>query len=266
MLGAVIGDIAGSRFEWGGRPPRSFSLLTSICRFTDDSAMTAAVCAALLHSREDFSDLSRQAVLCMQQIGRQYPHCGYGASFIRWIFSDPPQPYQSFGNGSAMRVSGCGWVGRSLAEVRTLARAVTAVSHDHPEGLKGAEAVAAVIFLARSGCSCDEIRVHVRQHYYPLDFTLDEIRDSYQGNASCQGTVPQAIEAFLEADDFVQAVQLAVSLGGDTDTLGAIAGSMAEAGFGIPAELREQALHFLPQDLRGILLDFEAKYPPVILP
>ncbi len=266
MLGAVIGDIAGSRFEWGGRPPRDFPLFAAGCRFTDDSAMTAAVCAALLHSRKDFADLSRQAVHFMQSIGRQYPHCGYGASFIRWIFSDQPQPYQSFGNGSAMRVSGCGWAGGTLAEVQQLARAVTVISHDHPEGIRGAEAVAAVIFLARRGCSREEIRSHIRRHYYPLDFTLDEIRDSYQGNASCQGTVPQAIEAFLEAEDFEQAVQLAISLGGDTDTLGAMTGSMAESCFGIPSALREQALALLPGELRCILLDFEAEYPPVVLP
>ena len=157
MIGAIVGDIVGSRFEWNIHKLKDFELFTEQCFFTDDSVMSLAVCDALMKCRFDYSDLSEQAVKSMQGIGRSYPDCGYGGVFGGWIYSDAPAPYNSYGNGAAMRVSACGYVGNSIDEVKRLSMAVTEVTHNHPEGLKGAEAVAAAVFLARSGMNMAEI-------------------------------------------------------------------------------------------------------------
>ncbi len=231
------------------------------CWFTDDSAMSIAVCDALMKCRADFSDLGEQAVHSMQTIGRLYPDCGYGGSFRRWIYSESPQPYNSYGNGAAMRVSGCGYVGKTVDEVKRLSKAVTEVTHNHPEGLKGAEATAVAVFLAGSGKSLIEIRDHIINNYYPLGFTLDSIRDNYQFSETCQDTVPQALEAFFESTDFEDAIRNAISIGGDSDTLAAITGSVAEAYYGVPTDIRKQALTFLDDRLLKILLEFENLYP-----
>ena len=196
----------------------------------------------------------------MQAFGRRWARGCYGGSFSRWLLSDDPRPYGSWGNGSAMRVSACAWAGQSLEEALDMAHTVTEVTHDHPEGIKGALAVTAVIWLARHGASKAEIREHVETNYYRLDFTLDDIRPSYSFDVSCQGSVPQAIEAFLEAESFEDAVRNAISLGGDSDTIGAMAGSMAEAFYGIPSDLRERALAYLEPDLREVVIKFEASY------
>jgi type I restriction enzyme M protein len=265
MLGAIIGDIAGSRFEWNNCRSKDFELLHEKCRFTDDTVMSLAVCDALLKTAADRSALGKQAVRSMQSIGRHYPDCGYGGRFGRWIFSDSPQPYGSFGNGAAMRSSACGWAGGSLDEVKDLARAVTEISHSHPEGLKGAEAEAVGVFLARTGASMQEIRRFITENYYKIDFTLDAIRDSYEFDETCQGSVPQAFEAFFESSDYEDAVRNAISIGGDSDTLAAIAGGVAEAFYGIPNCLREQAAACLDERLLKILRDFETVYPPRVL-
>lgn len=207
MIGAIIGDIVGSRFEWNNHRSKEFELLPPQCFFTDDTVMSLAVCDALLRCRPDFSGLGGQAVRSMREIGRPYPDCGYGTSFQQWMYSDNPQPYNSFGNGAAMRVSGCGYAARSLEEAKVLSKAVTAVTHNHPEGLKGAEATAVAVFLARTGKSLVEIREYITKHYYPIDFTLDSIRDSYQFNETCQDTVPQALEAFFESTGFEEAIR-----------------------------------------------------------
>ena len=199
MLGAIIGDIVGSRFEWNNNKSKQFEFMTYKCSVTDDSIMSLAIAKALLESKSDYSDLSEKAVKYMQEIGRHYPYCGYGGQFRKWIFSDNPSPYGSYGNGAAMRVSACGFVAKSIEEAKMLSKAVTEVTHNHPEGLKGAEATAVAIFLARSGKNILEIRDYITKSYYPLNFTLDEIRESYQFNESCQGTVPQAFEAFFES-------------------------------------------------------------------
>jgi len=261
MLGAIIGDIVGSRFEWNNNRNKQFDFLTYKCSVTDDSIMSLAIAKALLESTSDYSDLSENAVKYMQDIGRHYPNCGYGGRFRDWIHSDNPKPYSSYGNGSAMRVSACGFVANSLEEVIQLSNAVTEVTHNHPEGLKGAEATAVAIFLARSGRNLLEIRDYITKNYYPLNFTLDGIRDSYEFNESCQDTVPQALEAFFESNNFEDAIRNAISVGGDSDTLAAIAGGIAEAYYGIPTELRERALTFLDERLLRILMDFESTYP-----
>lgn len=261
MLGAIIGDIVGSRFEWNNNRSKQFDFLTYKCSVTDDSIMSLAIAKALLESKVDYSDLSENAVKYMQGIGRHYPNCGYDTRFRDWINSDNPKPYCSYGNGSAMRVSACGFVANSLEEVKILSRAVTEVTHNHPEGLKGAEATAVAMFLARSGKNLLEIRDHITKNYYPLNFTLDGIRDSYEFNESCQGTVPQALEAFFESKNFEDAIRNAISIGGDSDTLAAITGSIAEAYYGIPTEIRKHALTFLDERLLKILVEFENKYP-----
>lgn len=261
MLGAIIGDIVGSRFEWNNNRSKQFDFLTYKCSVTDDSIMSLAIAKALLESKSDYSDLPENAVKYMHGIGRHYPNCGYGARFRDWIHSDDPKPYGSYGNGAAMRVSACGFVANSLEEAKQLSKAVTEVTHNHPEGLKGAEATAVAIFLARSGKNLLEIRDYITKNYYQLNFTLDGIRDSYEFNESCQDTVPQALEAFFESKNFEDAIRNAISIGGDSDTLAAITGGIAEAYYGIPTEIRKHALTFLDECLLKILVEFENKYP-----
>lgn len=259
MLGAIIGDIAGSRFEFHNHKSTDFELFTLSCRPTDDSTMTLAVALALLRSGGDRNVLPQAAITAMRELGGKYRY-GYGSSFRRWLFEDDPKPYGSWGNGAGMRVSPCGWAAASLEEALALSDAVTGVTHDHPEGLKGARAIAAAVFLARQGASRDEIRKHIVQQYYALDFTLDEIRPDYRFDVSCQGSVPQAIEAFLESASFEHAIRLAISIGGDSDTIAAMTGAIAGAFYGIPEDIRNDALVFLDEARREILFDFEKKY------
>ncbi len=264
MLGAIIGDIVGSRFEWNNNKSKEFDFLTYKCFVTDDSIMSLAVAKALLECESDYSNLSEKTIEYMQSIGRYYPNCGYGGSFYNWIFSNNPQPYNSYGNGAAMRVSACGWVAKSIDEAVVLSRKVTEISHNHPEGIKGAEAVAVAIYLARSGKNILEIRDYINSHYYPMNFKLDNIRENYEFNETCQGTVPQAIEAFLESQSFEDAIRNAISIGGDSDTLAAITGSIAEAYYGIPTELRKHSLTYLDERLLKILIEFENLYTPLM--
>ena len=265
MIGAIIGDIVGSRFEWDNYRAKDFELFTDACFPTDDSIMTIAVGKAILDCEGEYSNLSSRAIQCMQELGRPYPRCGYCGSFCHWIYDDDPQPYHSFGNGAAMRVSAVGFAARSRSEVKTLSRAVTAISHDHPEGLKGAESVAMAIFLARQSKTKQQIRDYIEQNYYKIGFTLDEIRGTYEFNETCQNTVPQAFEAFFEANDFEDAIRNAVSVGGDSDTLAAITGGIAEAYFGVPFDLRKRAERYLENDtFRPIytwLKRFEKMFP-----
>lgn len=264
MLGAIIGDLVGSRFEWENNRSKEFEFLTYKCFPTDDSIMTLALAQAILASKSDYSDLSQNAVKYMQSIGRNYPDCGYGRGFYHWMFTDKPKPYNSFGNGAAMRVSAAGFAASSLEEVKILSEKITAVTHNHPEGIKGAEAVAAAIYLAKTGSSMLEIRDYVDKNYYKIDFTLDEIRDTYQFDETCQGTVPQALEAFFESICFEDAIRNAVSIGGDSDTVAAVCGGVAEAYYGVPSDIRKHALTFLDECLIQILVAFENVYPPVM--
>lgn len=260
MLGAIIGDIAGSRFEWNNQKTKEFELFTGRCRPTDDSIMTIAIAKAILDSEGDLAKLEQNTIKYMQQFGRRYPDAGYGERFYDWIFTKEPQPYNSFGNGAAMRVSPCGFAAGTLQEAKALARAVTKVTHNHPKGMKAAEAVAVAIFLARNGKKLAEIREYIEQHYYKIDFTLDEIRPSYRFDVTCQGSVPQAFEALFESTGFEDAIRNAISIGGDSDTIAAITGGMAEAYYGIPLTIRDKALLFLNDDLLKIVHSFEKKY------
>ena len=264
MLGAIIGDIAGSRFERRNIKTKDFELFTDHCRPTDDSVMSLAVAKAILESKSDYSDLTLNAVKCMQELGQKYPYAGYGGKFKQWIYSESPLPYNSWGNGAAMRVSACGFAAGSLDEAKFLSKSVTEVTHNHPEGIKAAEAVAVSIYMAKTGHSLLEIRDHINKNYYKTSFRLDDIRPTYTFDVSCQGSVPQAFEAFFESAGFEDTIRNAISIGGDSDTIAAIAGGIAEAYYGIPADIRDHALTFLDTDLLAILNDFEYKYGIVL--
>ena len=260
MLGTIIGDIAGSRFEWNNHKSKDFELLTDHCRLTDDSMMTLAVARAIMNSFNNGTDLAGETVVCMQDFGRKYPDAGYGGMFFRWLHSPDPQPYNSFGNGAAMRVSPCGFAAVTWSEAMSLARTVTAVTHNHPEGIKAAEAVTEAIFLARDGKSLLDIQHYIEDKYYKINFTLDSIRDAYSFDVTCQGSVPQAFEALFESVSFEDAIRNAISIGGDSDTIAAITGGMAEAYYGIPDALRRQALTFLDQEQLEVFNAFEAMF------
>ena len=260
MFGAIIGDVAGSRFEWNNIKSKIFSFFDPVCRPTDDSIMTLAIAKAILAYDGDFSNLSDQAVQCMQELGRRYPDVGYGGRFRQWLSQAQPKPYNSFGNGSAMRVSPCVYVASTIEDAKALSKTVTEVTHNHPEGIKGAEATTVSIFMALHGSSKEEIREVIEKDYYKLDFTLDQIRPTYTFDVTCQGSVPQAIEAFLESTDFEDAIRNAISIGGDSDTLAAIAGSIAEAYYGIPESIRSQAIQYLDSVQIDILNRFEVDY------
>lgn len=270
MIGAIIGDIVGSRFEFNNHRGKDFELFTDECEVTDDTIMTIAVAKAIMETEKlidtssgrdrsennYYSLLEKMAIKYMQEIGRKYPHCGYGGMFFRWVFSNNPLPYNSFGNGAAMRISPVGFFAKSEEEVFRLSEAITGVTHNHSEGLKGAEATAIAIYMARTGKSKDDIRNNITSNYYPLNFTIDGIRDTYQFNETCQKTVPQAIEAFLESDSFEDAIRTAISVGGDSDTLAAITGGIAEAYYGVPLNIKEKALSYLDVYLLSIYNDW----------
>lgn len=264
MLGAIIGDTVGSRFEWHNHRSKDFDFLTYKCEPTDDSIMTLAIAKAILKSEGNVNKLSDLVVRYMQQLGRLYSDAGYGGAFRKWIRSSDPKPYGSFGNGAAMRVSPVGFAAKSMDEAKAMSKAVTKVTHNHPEGLKGAEATTVAIFMALHGKSMLEIRDYIDKNYYPMNFTLDDIRDSYQFNETCQDTVPQAMMAFFESTGFEDAIRNAIFIGGDSDTLAAITGGIAEAYYGIPSEIRKHELTFLDERLLDILVEFENRYKPIV--
>ena len=260
MYGAILGDIIGSPYEFDqGSKTKSFPLFSPGSTFTDDTVMTLAVAQALLAAapEEDESLTRSRLIASMQRWGKAYPHAGYGTRFLDWLWSDDPQPYHSYGNGSAMRVSPAAWLYDDLDTVRRMARLSAEVTHNHPEGIKGAESTAAVIFLGRTGHSKAEIRSYVeREFHYDLSRTCDQIRPGYFHVESCQQTVPEAITAFLEGESFEDVIRTAVSLGGDCDTLAAIAGSMAEGFYGVPEELKLQCRSRLDAPLLDVLQQF----------
>jgi len=257
MFGAILGDMIGSPYEFDrGNKTKEFPLFSRHSVFTDDSVMTIAVAEALLglNGTEDDETVHQAVIHSMRKWGRKYPDAGYGGRFIGWLFMRTPHPYGSYGNGSAMRVSSAGWLFKTLEETRRYARLTAEVTHNHPEGTKGAEATASAIFLARNGASKQEIREYITKEFgYDLSRTCDEIRPMYHHVESCQETVPEAVTAFLEGNDFEDVIRTAVSLGGDCDTLTCIAGSIAEAYYGVPDELRKQCRIRLPHDMQEVL-------------
>lgn len=260
MYGALLGDMIGAPYEFDrGNKAKEFPLFCEYSHFTDDSVMTIAVAEALLDYQfwED-EDIKAGLIECMRKWGKKYPNAGYGRKFYHWLHARHPEPYGSYGNGSAMRVSSAGWLFDTLEETRHMARLTAEVTHNHPEGIKGAEATASAIFLARTGHSKAEIKDYIVKEFgYDLSRTCDQIRPGYYHNESCQKTVPEAITAFLEGTDFEDVIRTAVSLGGDCDTLTCIASSIAEAFYGVPAILEAECKSRLPEDMLYILGRFD---------
>lgn len=285
MLGAIIGDIVGSIYEFDNIKTKEFEFFQENMELTDDSVMTLAVAKALMDTletgnEEGFKNLSREiseeklkliqnkfgseinpkteleanAILRMVEIGNKYPHMSYGTRFRYWL--EEPVPYNSFGNGSAMRVSPVAYIGKNIEEVKFLSREVTKVSHNHEEGIKGAEATAVVIFMAKKGSGKEEIKSEMEK-YYSLDFNYEDLVKNYGFDETCQGTVPEALYIFLESEDFEDAIRTAISIGGDSDTLAAIVGSIAEAYYTIPDAIREKALSYMDSFERKIYDEFE---------
>lgn len=256
MYGAIIGDIVGSRFEFDNIKTKNFELFDSGCYYTDDTIMTCAVAAALLSTKDNnYKDLDKAAIYWMQKLGRKYNGAGYGGNFYQWINSENPQPYNSYGNGAAMRVSPCAWTDSYLVKVINNAEQVTSVTHNHPEGIKGANAVATAIYLAKEKQPKSLIYNWMKE-YYNLDFTLSEIRDTYTFDETCQGSVPQALNCFFESSSFEDCIRNAISIGGDSDTIAAIAGSISEAYYGIDESLILKAKSYLDDYLLQIIDKF----------
>lgn len=254
MTGAIAGDIIGSVYEFDNIKTTDFPLFTNESDYTDDTIMTVAVADWLLNG----GDLAK----VMQRYGREYPYPtgGYGGRFSGWLREKDPQPYNSWGNGSAMRVSAVGWMFDSLEKTLEVAKETAVVTHNHPEGIKGAQATAAAIYLARTGKSKQDIKQYIETAFsYDLGRTCDEIRPFYRFNESCQGTVPEAMIAFLDSSDFENAIRLAVSLGGDSDTLACITGGIAEAFYGIPEDIEKQVSDKLPGTFQKVIKEFKNK-------
>ena len=260
MYGAILGDIIGSPFEFDrGNKTKEFPLFSKKSKFTDDSVMTIAVAEALMDAGKsaDEETACNCLIKSMKKWGQKYPNAGYGARFYHWVLSDDPKPYGSYGNGSAMRVSAAGWLYDTLERTLEVAEWTAKVTHNHPEGIKGAKATAGIMFMARTGASKEDIRKFaVEEIGYDLSRTCDEIRPGYHHDESCQKTVPEAITAFLESESFEDAIRTAVSLGGDTDTLACICGAMAEAYYGVPEELKTECENRVRKDMTVVLKRF----------
>ena len=255
MLGSIVGDIIGSVYEQRPIKTMEFPLFDSRSRFTDDTVLTVAIASSILQGTDYAASL--------KAFGRRYPNAGYGGSFSNWLLAPESRPYNSWGNGAAMRVSPVGFAFADTEEVLKEAKQTAEVSHDHPEGIKGAQATALAVFLARTGAAREQIRTEITRRFgYDLSRTIDEIRPRYSFDISCQGTVPEAIIAFLESADYEDAVRKAVSLGGDSDTLACITGGIAHAFYKeIPQEIVAQVRARLPAELLSIVDRFEAAYP-----
>jgi ADP-ribosylglycohydrolase len=254
IIGAIAGDIIGSIFEWNNIKTTNFDLFSSKSTFTDDSVLTIATMDAILN-KKNYMDT-------YHSFGREYSHKGYGHNFYSWIQSNNPKPYNSWGNGSAMRVSPVGWYGNNLDEVMVEAKRSAEVTHNHPEGIKGAQAAASAIYMARTEKTKDEIKKYIADTFsYNLERKIDDIRPNYEFDVSCQGSVPEAIIAFLESTDYENAIRLAISIGGDSDTIACITGGIAEAYYQIiPEHIIEGVLNVLPGDLLTIVKAFSTKY------
>ena len=270
MIGAVIGDIIGSVYEFKGIKTKKFPLFSDGCNFTDDTIMTLAVADAILSvgeagflSRVKEESLFKSVLIKnMEKLAKKHPFPmgGYGGRFGEWLFSKEKEPYNSFGNGSAMRVSSCGIFADNLDVALLFAKWSAEITHNHPEGIRGAQATAACVYLANKGYDKKQIKEYIQYNFYDLDFTLDDIRADYCFDESCQGTVPQSIVAFLESKDYEDAIRNTISLGGDADTMGAITGAIASVYYGVPDEIKRKAKEYLTNDLLEILEAFEKVY------
>jgi ADP-ribosylglycohydrolase len=254
LLGAMIGDIVGSIYEWNNIKRTDFPLFQPGCSFTDDTVLTAATAHALM--------MGTGYAQAYQDFARRYTGRGYGGSFSRWIFTDDPKPYNSWGNGAAMRVSPVGFAFDTIDAVLAEAERSASVTHNHPEGIKGAQSTALAILLARQGRTKPEIREEISTRFgYDLSRSLEEIRPSYTFDVSCQGSVPESIIAFLESESYEDAIRKAVSLGGDSDTIACITGGIAEAFYGaVPEKIARAGLKYLPEEFQTIIKQFDSLY------
>ena len=257
LWGAIIGDIVGSIYEFSNIKTKKFPFFPMNGYITDDSCMTIAVADALMKWKHDDGDLQQLTIQSMREIGFKHPNMGYGFGFAKWLFNKEAEPYNSWGNGAAMRISAVGWIGNSITEVKRLSYMVTAVSHDHIEGIKGAEATAVAIFMARTGKTKEEIAKYITDNYYDWCSSVAELQANYSWDGSCQGTVPPALQCFFESESFEDAIRNAISIGGDSDTIGAITGAVAGTYYGIPKEMIETARKYVPDDLLTIIDKFE---------
>lgn len=256
MIGAIIGDIVGSVYEFDNLKSKDFELFKPQCEFTDDTVLTVAVAEALMKCKPYAENEFKEILIdTMHRYGDLYPDVGYGGRYLRWVNNHERKPYNSCGNGSAMRVSAVGWYAKTLAEAENVAKASAEVTHNHPDGIAGAQSVAGVIFLAKNGADKEQLKAYMEK-YYSVDYSLDDIRPVYQYEILNRVTVPQAFLCFYEATDFEDTVRNAVSLGGDSDTLAAIAGSMAEAFYGMEKDIAETAMSYLDDNMREIINSF----------
>lgn len=260
LVGAMVGDIVGSRFELNNCKKRDFVFMArGKSRVTDDTVMTLAVAKAFNEADNSYAGFSDLAIKNMVEVGRKYQQCGFGKTFFNWIKSDNHEPYNSYGNGAAMRISPVGIMANSEEEVKDLSFKVTAVSHNHPDGIKGAEAVAMMIYLIKNGYNKEQLKEYFIKNYYPIDFTLDDLYENYKFKISCSETVPQAFVAFYESINFDDAIRNAIMIGGDSDTIGAICGSIAATYYGIPDYIINETMWYLDDYLKNIYIEFNEK-------
>lgn len=257
LMGAIIGDIVGSPYEFMSLKLKKFPLFNNYCRFTDDTVMTCAIAQSLIDCDGDYTNLDKITIVNMHEIGKHYyKTAGYGGMFYDWLISGSVKPYNSFGNGSAMRISAIPYVAKNLEEVKKLTKKVTEITHNHPEGIKGAEATAVAEWMALNGNSKEEIRKYIDENYYPMNYDENDLFENYKFEGSCQETVPQCIFAFLVSNSYEDAIRKVISWGGDTDTMGAITGGIAGAYYGVPREIENQGLKYLDERMLKIVKDF----------
>jgi len=259
MIGAIIGDIVGSIYEFNNHRSKDFELFKGECFFTDDTVMTIAIAMALYKSLTEhngFKNLEKYAVEYMKEYGRMYPNLSYGMKFSEWLLSNKSTPYNSFGNGSAMRVSAIGYFASDIKTAKFLSEKVTKVTHNHPEGIKGAKALCVAMEQTKQEKSKEEIKEYIDTNYYKVDFKIDEIREKYEFDETCQGTMPYAFACFYESIDFEDAIRNAVSIGGDSDTIACIVGALAECYYGFPKELAKKAYTYLDKQLYDDMVSF----------
>lgn len=256
LFGAIIGDIVGSKYEFNNIRTKNFEFFDKDMFYTDDTVMSIAIYQALKKTyKDDYNKLSYEVTKQMQLYGRIYQHCSYGYRFARWIDSNNPRPYNSFGNGSAMRISAVAYFAKSLDEVKELSKKVSEVTHNHPEGIKGAEATAVAIYMALNKYNKDEIKKYIEENYYSMNFDYEKLKKNYSFNETCQDTVPQALYCFFKSENFEDAIRTGISIGGDSDTLCAITGAISEAYYGISKEMKTTALAYLDEHLKNKVIE-----------
>ena len=263
MIGAIIGDIAGSKYEFCNINHTNFDLLDKDCHFTDDTVCTLAIAKAILDCEGDYINLQQKTILALKEVCNNHLDAGYGERFKKWLKDSEAQPYHSFGNGAGMRISPVCFVAQNIDQLKQLSYQVTSITHNDPSAIKGAEAVSICAFLAHKGFSKTEIKKYIQENYYDLNFDLQKLRDTYTFDVSCDGSIPQAIFCFLESKSFTDAIKLAISIGGDSDTIACITGAIAQGYYSVPKILESQALSFLTPDLLEIYNNFTQKFKKI---